>query len=351
LRQGRIRSYDATRVRTGALPPGAAAGARGSPRRLPRPILDFKLSYLAVYGRRESTLNYDFDGDGRLDILNLSINNDVSPPERWVALTCSAAASTPSRRRRCGRSRRRVRPRHRRLPPGGGTEVGFLAPDGVYVYPWANNRPAEKPIKLIHVRTFFQTPSMKQCRCGSGRWTCRATASTTSSFRCRTAIASTSRRRRASSEDGDARIGPAGDLDAVARGDVLRRRSRDLAVPVRLLLRAPRLEIVDINGDGLSDLVLIRKEMITYYLQKERGVFPSSRPSRVSYEIPTLRTEAKKDSVNLAIIRFVDINADKLADLVVTKIEGSSASSRASRRASTSTSARGRGTSWPTSGS
>ena len=52
----------------------------------PAPILDFKLSYLAVYGRRESTLNYDFDGDGRLDILNLSINNDVNPPERWVAL-------------------------------------------------------------------------------------------------------------------------------------------------------------------------------------------------------------------------------------------------------------------------
>src|SRR4029078_6443983 len=74
--------------------------------------------------------------------------------------------------------------------------------------------------------------------------------------------------------------------------------------------------------DGLSDLVLIRKEMVTYYLQKERGVFPSTRPHRITYEDPTPRTEAKKDSFNLAIIRFVDINADKLADLVVTKIEG-----------------------------
>ncbi|MBI3857079.1 MAG: VCBS repeat-containing protein, partial [Planctomycetes bacterium] len=52
------------------------------------------------------------------------------------------------------------------------------------------------------------------------------------------------------------------------------------------------------------------------------GVFSSEKKYRFSYEIPTLRAEARKDSVNLAIIRFVDINADKLADLVVTKIEG-----------------------------
>src|SRR6185436_10412671 len=68
--------------------------------------------------------------------------------------------------------------------------------------------------------------------------------------------------------------------------------------------------------------VLIRREKVTYYLQKEPGVFPGVRPHRVTYEIPTLRDEAKKDSVNLSMVRFVDINADKLADLVVTKIEG-----------------------------
>jgi hypothetical protein len=52
----------------------------------PAPVLEFKLQWLAVYGRRESTLNYDFNGDGKLDILGVSINFDVNPPERWLSL-------------------------------------------------------------------------------------------------------------------------------------------------------------------------------------------------------------------------------------------------------------------------
>ena len=64
----------------------------------PAPILEFKLSWLAVHGRRESTLNYDFNGDGKLDILNVSIVNDANPPERWLAITCTTArtASPPT---------------------------------------------------------------------------------------------------------------------------------------------------------------------------------------------------------------------------------------------------------------
>src|SRR2546426_12614158 len=52
----------------------------------PAAILEFQLSWLAVYGRRETTLNYDFDGDGKLDILGVSINFDTNPPERWLSL-------------------------------------------------------------------------------------------------------------------------------------------------------------------------------------------------------------------------------------------------------------------------
>ena len=61
---------------------------------------------------------------------------------------------------------------------------------------------------------------------------------------------------------------------------------------------------------------------MTYYLQKSPGVFSSERRYRVAYEIPSLRGEAKKDNINLSLIKFVDINGDKYADLVVTKIEG-----------------------------
>jgi hypothetical protein len=290
----------------------------------PAPILEFKLSYLAVYGRRQATLNYDYDGDGRLDILNVSINTDVNPPERWIALHLQRGgkyAESPEAMWA--------------LPdeacalvmgdylPGGGTEVGFLAPDGVYVYPWQNNRPAEKPVKLLHVRTFFQAPAGNQAPLW--QWKMDLSGDGLDDL-----VVPLPDGYRVYFQTAPGVFGKTATLES----DLPATSTRSLGVtsfadapeiaPAQFISisELPRLEIVDINGDGLSDLVLIRKEMITYYLQKERGVFPSTRPNRVSYEIPTLRTEAKKDSVNLAIIRFVDINADKLADLVVTKIEG-----------------------------
>src|SRR5579863_575980 len=129
----------------------------------PSPVLEWHLSYLAVYGRRELTLNYDFDGDGKVDILGVSINTDVNPPERWLSLHFqrngkyneSPDVMWPLSDQACALI-------VGDFLPGGGTEIGFLAEDGVYVYPWENNRPAEKPIKLFHVRTFFREPSLGQ---------------------------------------------------------------------------------------------------------------------------------------------------------------------------------------------
>ena len=40
--------------------------------------------------------------------------------------------------------------------------VGFIAEDGVYVYPWTKNGPAEEPVKIIHARTFYRQPSLRQ---------------------------------------------------------------------------------------------------------------------------------------------------------------------------------------------
>ena len=300
------------------LPPAFVAAAD------PAPILEFKLSYLAVYGRRESTLNYDFDGDGKLDILGVSINSDTTPPERWVALHLQRngkyAESPEAMWAMPDEACALVVGDYL---PGGGTEVGFLAPDGVYVHPWQNNRPAEKPIKLLHVRTFFQTPSTRQVPLW--QWKMDLSGDGLDDL-----VVPLPDGYRVYFQTAPGVFGKTATLEA----DLPPTSPRALGVsafadapeiaPAQFVSFAelPRLEIVDINGDGLSDLVLIRKEAMTYYLQKERGVFPSTRPNRVTYEIPTLRTEARKDSVNLAIIRFVDINADKLADLVVTKIEG-----------------------------
>lgn len=290
----------------------------------PAPILEFKLGFLAVYGRRESTLNYDFDGDGRLDILGVSIYNDPNPPERWLSLHFQRAG-------KYAESPDAIWPLSDRacalvigdFLPGGGTEIGFLAEDGVYVHRWGNGRPEEKPVKLLHVRTFFHSPSLKQIPLW--QWKMDLSGDGLDDL-----VVPLPDGYRVYFQTAPGVFGKTATLES----DLPPTSPRALGVsayadapeisPAQFISVAelPRLEIVDINGDGLSDLVLIRKEMVTYHLQKERGVFPSTRPSRVSYEIPTLRAEARKDSVNLAIIRFVDINADRLADLVVTKIEG-----------------------------
>jgi hypothetical protein len=290
----------------------------------PAPILEYKLSWLDVYGRREATLNYDFNGDGKLDILGVSINFDTDPPERWFSLhyqhngeySKTPDVMWPVSDKACALV-------IGDFLPGGRTVVGFLAEDGVYVYPWDKDRPAEKPIKLIHVRTFFRTPTLKQLPLWqwkmdlSGDGLDDIIVPLPDGYRIYFQTSPGIFGKTATLES---------DLPATAPKSIAVSNSAETldVSPSQFVSvsELPRLEIVDINGDGLSDLVLIRKEQLTYYLQKEPGVFPSDRKHHVTYEIPSLRGEAKKDNINLSLVKFVDINGDKLADLVVTKIEG-----------------------------
>ncbi|MBI3856604.1 MAG: VCBS repeat-containing protein, partial [Planctomycetes bacterium] len=239
----------------------------------PAPVLDFHLSWLAVYGRREATLNYDFDGDGKLDILGISVNNDSNPPERWLSLHFqrngkyneSPDVMWPLSDRACALV-------IGDFLPGGGTEVGFLAEDGVYVYPWENGRPAEKPVKLIHVRTFFRTPSLRQVPLWqwkmdlSGDGLDDLVVPLPDGYRIYFQTAPGVFGKTATLESDlpptwQRAVGVSSYADAPEIS----------AAQFISYSELPRLEIVDINGDGLSDLVLIRKEMVTYYLQKERG--------------------------------------------------------------------------------
>jgi len=287
-------------------------------------ILEFHLKYLAVYGRREITLNYDFDGDGKLDILNVTTLPDRN--ERWLAIHFQKSGGYsespdviwPLSDQACALVMGD-------FLPGGGTEIGFIAEDGVYVYPWnaAARKPQESPIKLLHVHTFFHAPSMRQIPLW--QWKMDLSGDGLDDlivplpdgyriyFQTAPGVFGKTATLEADLPQGSPRaLGASGYADAP-----------DIS-PTQFvsITELPRLEIVDINGDGLSDLVLIRKNAMTYFLQKEPGVFSSARDFRKTYEIQTLRDAAKKDSVNLALIRFVDINADGLADLVVTKIEG-----------------------------
>jgi hypothetical protein len=290
----------------------------------PSPILEFQLSWLAVYGRRELTLNYDFDGDGKLDILNVSINSDVNPPERWLSLHFqrngkyneSPDVMWPLSDQACALV-------VGEFLPGGGTEVGFIAEDGVYVYPWEKNRPAEKPIKLIHVRTFFRSPSLKQIPLWQGKMDLSGDGLDD-------IVVPLPDGYRIYFQTAPGVFGKIATLESDLPKDTSKAitvanyaESPDIsATHFVSYSELPRLEIVDINGDGLSDLVLIRKNTATYYLQSERGEFPSARKFHFAREIPGLGGDAKKDSINLELIKFVDINGDGLADLVVTRIEG-----------------------------
>lgn len=288
------------------------------------PRVDFELQYLGILGRRQHTLAWDFDGDGKGDLFNCSIDYDQTPPARWAALHVQKAGGY-------GESPDALWPISDRacalvfgdFLPGGGTEAGFLAEDGVWVYPWAEGRPAEKPIKLLHVRTFFRTPPTHQLPLwqwkmdfdGDGRDDLlvplpdgyRAYFQTAPGVFGRTATLE-------------------GDLPARAPRSLSASGSAEkpdtLPVHFHASLELPKVEWTDINGDGLSDLVLIRKDTVTYFIQKDRGVFPSTRPWRVSFRVPTLATETKKDTVDVAMVRFVDINRDGLADLVVTRVGG-----------------------------
>jgi hypothetical protein len=290
----------------------------------PAPVLEFKLQWLAVYGRRESTITADFNGDGQLDILGVSINYDTNPPERWLSLHFqhngefneSPDVMWPISDRACALV-------IGDFLPGGGTEVGFIAEDGVYVYPWANGAPSDKPVKLIHVRTFFRNPSLRQLPLW--QWKMDLSGDGLDDL-----IVPLPDGYRVYFQTSPGVFGKVATLESdlppaspKAIGVTNYAAMPDIS-PSQFIAYSelPRLEIVDINGDGLSDLVLIRGDEMTYYLQKEPGVFSSARKYRVTYEIPSLRGESKKDNINLAMIKFVDINQDKYADLVVTKIEG-----------------------------
>lgn len=299
------------------------AGALAAPAAEPQG-LGFRLQYLAVHGRRLDTLTYDFDGDGKGDVLNSSIDFDADPPARWLALYLQRGGGY----REAPDQLRAVSGRACALVfgdflPGGGVEFGFIAEDGVWIHPWGKDGPAEAPVKIIHAATFFRSPSPRVLPVwqwaidydGDGRHDLVLPVLDGYRVYFQTAPGVFGR---VAALESDLPAGVARALAPSAHAE----RHEAAAAQFVSSVDLPKLDSADINGDGLRDLVLIRKDTVTYFLQKERGVFPSQRPYRVSYRVPTLAAEGKKDTVNYATVRFTDLNRDGLADLVVTKVEG-----------------------------
>lgn len=285
--------------------------------------VEFKVQYLAIHGRRQETIANDFDGDGKPDLFSSSIDFDKPVPERWGTLHLQKNGSFgetpdflwPLSERACALI-------FGDFLPGGGTEIGFLAEDGVYVHPWGKTGP-EEAIKLIHARTFFRVPTPRQIPLWQWKMDFDADGRDdlllplTDGYRLYFQTAPGVFGRTATLE---ADL-PSGAARALGGASVV---EKPEVIPAHFVASAelPRVSTTDINGDGLQDLVLIRKDTVTYFTQKEKGVFPSTRPWRVSFRVPTLTPEAKKDTVDWSTVRFVDINSDKLADLVVTRVGG-----------------------------
>jgi hypothetical protein len=289
---------------------------------LPEPDapLEFRIQYLTMRGRRQSTNVYDFNGDGRADILNVSIDFDQDPPQRWLAYHFSKEgtfANAPD-------SLVRVDDRAVVLVfgdylPGGGVETGFLAEDGLYVYPPGGKR----AVKLLHVPTFLRSGSPRQLHVWwwaidvDGNETHDVIVPAADGYRLyfQTAPGVFGRTARL---EADLCGGAPRALDVRARVAL----ADFLAGHFSVVRELPRIQAVDINGDGMKDFITVCGDTITTFLQEKPGLFPSRRPFRFAFAVPTLKEEIRKDTVDLALMKFTDLNQDRIADLVVTRIEG-----------------------------
>lgn len=301
------------------------AGGEPSAARTPSAGLEFYVQYFGVHGRRQDTATYDFDGDGKPDILNSSIDFDVAPPERWAAvhlLRGDGFSEKPDwiwalSARACALV-------FGDYLPGGGTEVGFVAEDGVYVYPYGKGAPAETPLKIIHSRTFFHSPPARQIPVWSWRQDLDGNGlddlvlPLPDGYRVYFQTAHGVFGRTSSLE-----------ADMAANGDERILAAQRFAVRPEVLpahftstVELPRVEAVNVNDDGRVDLVTISKGALTCFLQTKEGTYLSARRHRVTMPVVTLAEEKKKDTVNLSMVKFVDINRDGLSDLVVTKVVG-----------------------------
>jgi hypothetical protein len=292
-----------------------------------QPEPKYELQYLAIHGRRMDHVVYDVDGDRRLDVIVTSVDFDVDPAVRWIAVYYrNAQNQLPG-------EPQQIFPLDERASalvmgdflPGGGIEIGFIAPDGLYLYPPSQNRLAETPLKLLHLRTFFTTASAQAIPIWS-------TAVDLDGNGLHDLLVPTFTGYRIFFQTEAGKFGKSIELEQ----DLPREHEAALEVQ-RLAMRPerftghfiasrelPRVGIADIDGDGKHDLYTLKKDVMTYFLHKRPRPF-SSNPSaraRVRYPIPTLKADPKKDTVDVAMIAFLDFNQDGISDLVVTRVVG-----------------------------
>lgn len=287
----------------------------------------FEIQYLKIQGRRMDSILHDINGDGRIDLVNTAIDFDAKPAEvRWIAIHYRTAENRlpdmPSQL--FALDDRAVALLFGDFLPGGGIEIGFLATDGVYVYPPAKNGLSETAEKMLHVRTFFTTVSLRSLPVWG--W-----GNDLDQNGMHDLVVPTYNGYRIYFQTARGVFGKSIDLewDLPNRGERTLGVERFASRPENFIghfvggRQLPHIGFADINGDKRPDIYTLRRDVMTYYYQKA-GSYPAHprAKAREQYPIPTLRVDARKDSVDVAMILFLDIDKNGLVDLVVTRVTG-----------------------------
>jgi hypothetical protein len=306
-----------------------AAGVAGPAQAVGR--APFEVHYLAVHGRRIDTAFYDFTGDGVMDALMVSIDYDADPPARWLALHIGTkAGGLPEKPDQiwsaapdtCALALGNV-------VPEGGVEILEIAPDGVNYHAFENGVMTEAPRKLLHTRTFFTTPPLRSLP----MW---AAPADLSNDRLDDLVIPVPDGYKVYFQTEPGKFGVVARLEADLAGSqspavsptrfaadwerLIARNLPPTAALFNLQEELPRVSPVDLDGDGLKDLVSILGSRMTVFFQRPAQRFPAK--ARLQQQVPTLVEEKKKDSVNVSDVQFCDIDGDGIMDFVVTKIEG-----------------------------
>jgi hypothetical protein len=292
---------------------------------------DFDVRYLIPHGRRIDTQFYDFTGDGLKDALVVSIDMDADPPERWLALHQGSKGGLISEKPDQIWS---VHPTTCALAlgnvvPEGGTDVLEIAPDGVSYHAFDKGAMNEDPRKLLHLRTFFTTPSNRTLPTWAG-------AVDLNNDKLDDLVLPVPDGYKVYFQTKPGAFGTVVKLEAdlVAPKSPAVSPTRFAADWVRLVGRGmaatsglfnlhdelPRVTPVDLDGDGLKELTSLNGSLMTMFFQKPGMKFLAK--DRKQYRINVLEGSDVKDAVSVTDVQFADIDADGNTDLIVTKIEG-----------------------------
>jgi hypothetical protein len=278
---------------------------------------NFKYLFLPAAGKRISTAFCDINGDNLTDIVNLCVNLDAEPVEKWLQIFIQNKDGTYSRiHNYCLWLRPEISAvMVANLVKGNGSEVCFFARDGVYYFPFKGGK-FYKPRKIIHTATFF--PDVESQRLYLWEGVADLDENGFDDF-----VLPTDDGYKVYFQTEEGLFGKIVKLSnapfrTFGAHPVEGYAEESIITPATFVFNKAILKafITDINGDDLKDIALLCHDKIVSFIQNEDRSF-----RRKIYEMLILRQSIRKGEVKVDLINFVDINGDDCCDLVKTRLE------------------------------